>query len=88
MKKIISCLTRSSVSLLVVSSSLRPHGLQLARLLCPWDAPGKNTGVGSYSLQEIFHTWGLNLSLLHCRKILYHLGPQRLTHSKCSLILE
>ena len=30
----------------VVSDSLRPHGLQLSRLLCPWDFPGKNTGVG------------------------------------------
>ena len=24
-----------------VSDSLRPHGLQHARLLCPWDFPGK-----------------------------------------------
>ena len=24
--------------------TLRPHGLQPARLLCPWDSPGKNTG--------------------------------------------
>ena len=23
-----------------------PYGLQPARLLCPWDSPGKNTGVG------------------------------------------
>ena len=26
--------------------SLQPHGLWLTRLLCPWDFPGKNTGVG------------------------------------------
>ena len=26
--------------------TLQSHGLQLARLLCPWDSPGKNTGVG------------------------------------------
>ena len=25
---------------------LRPHGVYPARLLCPWDFPGKNTGVG------------------------------------------
>ena len=25
------------------SDSLRPHGLQPARFLCPWDCPGKNT---------------------------------------------
>ena len=33
----------------VVSDSVRPHGLQPARLLCPWDFPGKNAGVGSIS---------------------------------------
>ena len=32
----------SSVSLSVVSDSLWSHGLWPARLLCPWDAPGKN----------------------------------------------
>ena len=36
-----------------------------ARLLCPWDSPGKNTGVGSHFLpQGIFLTQGLNPSLL------------------------
>ena len=30
----------------VVSESLQPHGLQPAMLLCPWDSPGQNTGVG------------------------------------------
>ena len=33
---------------------------------CPWDFPGKNTGVGShFLLQGIFPTQGLNLCLLH-----------------------
>ena len=35
----------------VVSDSQRPHGLQPTRLLCPWDFPGKSTGVGCHSLQ-------------------------------------
>ena len=26
------------------------HGLQPTRLLCPWDSPGKNTGMGSHAL--------------------------------------
>ena len=30
----------------VMSDSLRPHGLQPTRLICPWDFPGKSTGVG------------------------------------------
>jgi len=25
---------------------VRPHGLQPTRFLCPWDFPGKSTGVG------------------------------------------
>ena len=32
--------------------TLRLHGLCLARLPCPWDSPGKNTGVGSHSLLQ------------------------------------
>ena len=31
-----------------MSESSRPHGLQPARLLRPWDFPGKNTGVGGH----------------------------------------
>ena len=37
---------------------------QPTRLLCPWDFPGKNTGVGSHALlQRIFPTLGLNSRL-------------------------
>ena len=37
-----------------------------ARLLCPWESPGKNTGVGChFLLQGIFPTQGLNPGLLH-----------------------
>ena len=61
----------------VVSDSLWPHGLQPARLLCPWDSPGKNTGVGCHALlQGIFPTQGSNPGLLHCRWILYQLSYQ------------
>ena len=39
--------------------------MEPARLLCPWDFPGKNTGVGCHFLpQGIFPTQGLNSSLL------------------------
>ena len=45
------------------------------RLLCPWNSPHKNTGVGChFLLQGIFLTQGLNLSLLQCRQILYSLS--------------
>ena len=35
----------------VVSDS-RPHRLEPAGLLCPWDSPGKNTGVGCHFLLQ------------------------------------
>ena len=40
---------------------------------CPWDSPGKNTGMGChFLLQEIFPNQGMNSPLLHYRWILYH----------------
>ena len=67
-----------NVSHSVVSNSLRPHGLQPTRILYPWNFPGKNTGAGChFLLQVIFWTQGLNLGLLHCRQILYHLSQER-----------
>ena len=61
----------------VMSDSLRPHGLQPTRLLCPWAFPGKSSGVGyHFLLQGIFPTQGSNLSLLHCRQMLYPLSHQ------------
>ena len=32
--------------------TLPPHGLESARLLCPWDSPGKNSGVGCHFLLQ------------------------------------
>ena len=56
----------------VLSDSLRSHGLQPPRLLCPWDSLGKNTGVGCHALlQGTFPTGGLNPGLLYRRQILY-----------------
>ena len=60
------------ISLIVVVSVansyltlLQPHELQPARLLCPWDFPGKNTEVGcQFLLQGIFPTQGSNPPLL------------------------
>ena len=56
-----------------MSDSVWPYGLQPTKLLCPWDSPGKNTGMGShFLLQGIFMAQGLNPCFLHCRQILYH----------------
>ena len=65
-----------------MSSSCNP--MEPATLLCPWDFPGKNSGVDS--------TKGSNLCLLHCRWILYHWATREATWptphlfpSQCSL---
>ena len=36
------------------SDSSGPHGLQPTRLLCPWDFPGKSTGVGCHCLLRFY----------------------------------
>ena len=57
-------LSESACVCSVVSDFLQPPGLQSTRLLCPWDYPGKNTGVGChFLLQEIFCI---------SRQIIYH----------------
>ena len=35
-----------------MSDSVRPHRQQPIRLPCPWDFPGKNTGVGCHFLLQ------------------------------------
>ena len=64
-------------SLCVCSVTQLCSTLPPARLLCPWDSSGKNTGVGCPALlQGIFPTQGSNPGLLHCRQIFYHLPHQ------------
>ena len=65
----------SFVCVLQSCPTLQHYGLWPAMLLCTWDSPGKNAGVGCLALlQGIFLTQGSNLHLLcllHCRQILY-----------------
>ena len=83
----------------VVSYSLRPPGTVARQILCPWNFPGKNTGVGChFLLQGIFLTQGSNLHLLsllnwqilqHCTHwealslILLQLNSLLLSHFMC-----
>ena len=52
---------------------LQPHGLKPTRILCSWNFPGKNTGVGCH-----FLLWGSfrpgNQACISCigRLVLYH----------------
>ena len=60
-EKFYSCMLTCSV----MSDSLRPYVLWLTRLLCPWDSPCKNIGVGCCALlQGIFPTQGSTPCLL------------------------
>ena len=54
-------------------------------LLCPWDSPGKNTGVGChFLLQGIFLTQRWNPGLLQCRQSPYQLSYKgSLSHIDC-----
>ena len=65
---IVCCLVAKSCPTL-----LRPHGPQPTSLLCLWDFPGKNAGMGfHFLLQGIFLTQGSNQRLLSfCGQILY-----------------
>ena len=50
-----------ALSHLVLSNLFQPYGLWPARLLCPWDSPGKNPGEGCHLLlQGIFLIQGSN----------------------------
>ena len=63
----------------VMSDSLGPHGLKPTRLLCPWISPGQRLewvavpfSRGSSQPKD----QGSNPSLLHSRRIIYHLSHQ------------
>ena len=72
-------LAKTDVKLNVFKYNLhRKTSMKKYRLLCPWNSPGKNTGMDCHSLlQGIFRTQESNPDLLHCRQILYHLNHQR-----------
>ena len=62
-----------------------PPGLYPAKLLCPWNSPGKNTGLGCHSLlQGIFLTQGANAGVSHSRHSLHHLSHQEIPISAIS----
>ena len=69
----------------VMSDSLGLHGLQPTRFLCPWNFPGKNTGIGSHSLlQGIFPTQGSNSGLLQADSLPFDLSGKPLVDGRNS----
>ena len=64
----------------VVFASWQPYGPQPMRLLCPWDSPGKNTGVGCHALlQGIFPTQGSNPGIVPPGKPMESIPPTNYT---------
>ena len=54
---------------------LRPPGPKTARLLCPWDSPGKNTGVGCQFLlqgtfRRVLYHWATRAAPLPCGHVI------------------
>ena len=81
-------LSQESIIHSVMSNSLKPHGLQPTRVLCPQNSPGKNTGLYTDSLlQRTFPTQERKPGFLHCRQILYLLNNQGNPSLFISLIL-
>ena len=75
----------------IISDSLWSHGLWPTRLLCPWNFPGKNTGVGCHvPLQGIFLTrdW-THVFCVSCtgRQILYHWATTESLYSSYSFFI-
>ena len=78
-----------------MSSSLQPHGLYPARLLCPWDFPGKN--IGEYWMLEfaIFFSRGSSpsrerayISYVSRRQILYPRSRYKTKTSRSVVLLH
>ena len=64
--KCVPCVRACSV-ISVLSNSLRPNGLQPARLLCPWGSPGKDTGVGCHALLQ---RWTLQIAFENLHRLM------------------
>ena len=51
-RKVINHLAAAAAKALQSCPTVRPHRQQPTRLLCPWDFPGKSTGVGCHCLLQ------------------------------------
>ena len=64
-----------------MSDSVQPHRWQPTRLPCPWDSPGKNTGVGCHFLLQCIRVKSESEVAQSCLTSLPHgLQPTRLLH--------
>ena len=65
----------------IVSDSVRPHRRQPTRLCCPWDSPGKNSGVSCHFLLQCMKVKSESEVAQSCPTQRPHgLQPTRLLH--------
>ena len=82
----------------VLSDFLRLYGLYPTKLLCPWESPDKNTGVGCRALlQGIFLTQGWNPHLCLLCSLHWQMGslslapprkPPKMLIAQCAWFLD
>ena len=85
--KVVTLKTESSCSVTKSCPTLYDP-TEPTRLLCPWDSPGKNTGVGChFLLQGIFLMQGSNHVSCIGRQVLYHWTTWEAPFSKVCLLL-
>ena len=84
----INCILTTCEHALACPTLCDPLGpLQPTRPLCPWNFPGKNTGVGCHVLlQGIFPTQGSNLGLLHWQVDSLTLRATGEAHPYCTIL--
>ena len=67
-----------------MADSVQPHRQQSTRLRCPWDSPGKNTGVGCHFLLQCMKVksekWKWSRSVVSDSAWPHGLQPTRLLH--------
>ena len=67
-----------------MSDPVWPHRWQPPRLPCPWDSPGKNTGVGCHFLFQCMEVKSESEVAQSCPRLSNHMDcmqPNRLLHS-------
>ena len=78
-KEVLECMAAPSLRRVIFFAT--PWTEEPARLLSPWDPPGKNPGAGCHALlQGISPTQGSNPRLLHLlqrRWVLYRKAPEK-----------
>ena len=70
-----------------MSDSVRPHRRKPTRLPCPWDSPGKNTGVGCHFLLQCMKVKRESEVAHSCPTLSDPLLPTRILHLGSSFII-